>query len=105
MRVTIDQAREQGLAPSVVDLGLRVRLEDRVGGPDRRDRVAFDRERHIVLNGIGVHDRRMREDDGSAWTRLSLQSAVLQQDGCGASAGSGEQLAPGEGRANPSIVA
>jgi hypothetical protein len=66
MGVTVDETREEGLPPSVVDLGSGMRRQDGVGWTDRRDPVAFDRERDVVLNGIGVHDGGMSEDDGPA---------------------------------------
>ena len=96
MGMTVNEAREDGLPSSVVDLGLGIRFKDGVGRADRHDLVAFDRERHVVLNGIGVHDGCMREDDGPARRRLSLEAALLEKEGCGAGADAGEQLAPGE---------
>ena len=96
MGVTVDESREQGLSPPVVDLGVGIRPEDRVGGADRHDRVAFDRERHVVLNGIDGHDGCMREDDGPAGRRLSLEAALLEKECCGAGAGSGEQFPPAD---------
>ena len=46
--MAVDQAREKRLAASVVDVGARMRLEDLVGRTDRRDPVAFHRQRHVV---------------------------------------------------------
>ena len=92
MRVTVDQAREQDLSASVVDLSVGIRLHDGVGRADRCDLVAVDGERHIVLNGVDRHDGRMREDDRTARRRLSLDATLLDKEGGGAGAGCGEQL-------------
>ena len=94
MGVAVDEAREEGLSPSVVDLGVGIRLEDRAGGTDRRDLVAFDRERHLVLNSIDVHYGCASEDDGPARRRLSLDAALLEKECRGA--GSGEQFPPAD---------
>ena len=87
---------KQRLAASVVDLGVGIRPEDRIGRADRRDRVAFDRERHVVLHGIDGHDGRVREDDGPGRcrlrARLSLDAAPIEKQCRGASAGAREQL-------------
>src|SRR5436309_15506811 len=96
MGVAVDEAREEGLSPSVVDLGVGIRLEDRAGGTDRRDLVAFDRERHLVLNSIDVHYGCASEDDGPARRRLSLEAALLEKECRRAGAGSGEQYPPAD---------
>jgi len=96
MGVAVDEAWQQRFSPSVVDLGVGIRRADRVGRADRRDRVAFHGERYVVVNGIDGHDGCMREDDGPARRRLSLDAAVLEQERCGASAGAGDQLASTE---------
>ena len=76
--VTVDEAREERLASPVVDVGVGIRPEDRVGRADRRDPVACDRERHVVLNGIDVHDGRVSEDDVLPGGRLSLDAALVR---------------------------
>ncbi len=92
--VTVDEAWEQRLTASVVDVGVRIRPEDRVGGADRHDLVALHRERHVVLNGIDGDDGCMSEDDGPARRRLSPQTALVEKEGRGA--GAGNQLPPTE---------
>jgi hypothetical protein len=90
--VTVDEAREQRLSAAVVDVGVAISPENRVGGADRHNRVAFDRERDIVLDGVDVDDGGVGEDDGPARGRLSLEAALLEKE-CGrAGARSGEQL-------------
>ena len=96
MGVAVNEAGEERLAAPVVDLGLGIRLEDLVGGADRRDPAGVDRERHVVLNVVDSHDGCMREDDRSTRCRLSLDTALLEKEGCGGGAGAGEQLAPVE---------
>ena len=48
---------------SVVLLGAGIVGEDRVGWTNRHDPVSLDRERHVVLHGVGVRDGGVREDD------------------------------------------
>ena len=94
MGVAVDEAREECLTPSIVDLGLGIRLEDSIGRADRCNPVALDRERDVFLHGICVHHGCMREDDGLPRRRLSLDAALIEKEGSGA--GAGEQLTPGE---------
>jgi len=93
VRVTVDEAGEQRLSPAVVDVGVPIRSENRVGGADRHDSVALDRQRHIVLNGIDGDDRGVSEDHSPAWRRLRPQAAVFEKDGGGTRSGSGQQVA------------
>ena len=94
MGVAVDEAWEQRFSPSVVDLGVGIRRADRVGRADRRDRVAFHGERYVVVNGIDGHDGCMREHDGPARRRLSLEADLLEKECRGA--GAGEQLPPAD---------
>ena len=95
MRVTVDEAGEQRLAAAVVDLGLRIGLQNLVGRADGRDSVALDRQRHVVAHGVHGHDGRLREDDGLSRWRLRLQAAA-REGGRGTGSGAGEQLTPSE---------
>jgi hypothetical protein len=79
MRVTVNQARDQSFSASVVDLGVGKRLENLVGGAYCYDLVALDDERDVVLNGIGVDDACMREDDRPARRPLSPEAALLEK--------------------------
>src|SRR5207253_6407651 len=55
-----------------------IRPEDLIGRTDRRNLVALDHERHVVLNGIDVGDGCLGEHDGTG-RRLSLESALLER--------------------------
>ncbi len=93
MRMAVDQTREQRLSAAVVDLGAAILLEDRVRRTDRRDSVALDRERHVVLHAVHVHDGHVGEDDrGRAPRDLSAEAALLEDERGRARAGSGQQL-------------
>ena len=94
MRVAVDEAREQRLAAAVVDLGLRIRLQDLFGGPDRRDAAAHDRQCDVVLNAVDVDDRGVGEDHRPCGGRLGLGGARVEQQRGGAGAGTGEQFTP-----------
>jgi hypothetical protein len=63
VRVTIDQAREDRFAAPVVDVGVRIAPQDLLARPDRGNRVAHHRDRGIILDGVGVDDRCIAEDD------------------------------------------
>ena len=41
MRVAVDQARDDRLATAVIDVGVGVLLEHRIGRPDRDDAIAL----------------------------------------------------------------
>ncbi len=100
VRVAVDEARKERLAPAIVHLGPRIRLEDVVGRADRHDHAALDGKGHVVLHAIGVHHRGVREDDGVALC-LRVHAAVIEQHGGGAGTGADEQPAPvGVGRRN-----
>ena len=98
MRVTVDEARDERLAAAVVDVGVGILLEDRIGRPDRRDAIALHRQRDVVLHAIRVDDRRVRKDDGPARGRLlALHAAwIRSNEGGGRGAGAGEQFTTGE---------
>jgi hypothetical protein len=87
MRVTVDEAGNESLSASVIDLGVRIRLQNRIAGTDRDDLVPFDGERHIVLNGIDVHDGCMRENDRSDRRGLRAHATLFEEEASGASAG------------------
>ena len=63
VRVAVDQAGEERLAAPVVDIRVRIALEDLIGRADRRDLVADNGQRHVVLHGVGVDDGRVAEHD------------------------------------------
>jgi hypothetical protein len=96
VRVAVDQAGEQRLAAPAVDLGAGIRLEELIGGSNRRDPVAIHRKRDLVAHGIRRDDRGVGKDDGSPRRRLRVDVAGLEQQRGRAGAGSRDQLAPCE---------
>ena len=96
MHVTVDETRQKRFPTAVVDVGVGTRGEDGVCWTDRRDPVALDRERHVVLHGIDVDDGRMSEDNGTARRRLSPQTALFEHQGCRAGSGASQQLPPAQ---------
>ena len=105
--VTVDEAREQRLSSSVVDLGPGIRLQNRVRRADRHDARAFDRERHVVQHLVGVHNGGIGEHNGGALRaqsgtccRLGLEAVLLEEEGGGTGSGAGEKLTPAEVRAS-----
>jgi hypothetical protein len=97
MGVTVDETGEQGLSASVIHLGVWISFQNRVALADRRDAVAFNRERHVVLNGIDVHDGGVREHDGPTRGRLTLETAWLEEEGRGAGPDAREQVPAADG--------
>ena len=88
MGMAVNEAREEGLSPSVVDVGVGIRLENLVGVANRHDPVAFDHERHVILDGIDAHYGCMSEDDEAARCHLSPDAPLPPEKECrGASAG------------------
>src|SRR5262249_11448353 len=96
VRVTVDQAGDECLPLSPVDLRVRILLQDRVGRTDRRDRVAVDGERRVVLHRVHGHNGGVREDDGSARRRLGIEIALRKPERGGTGSCAGEQLTPTE---------
>ena len=97
MRVTVDQAREQRLAASVVDLGLRIRPEDRSVGPIAAIVSPSTASATSFWTASTVTTVVCEKTTVRARRRLSLEPpALLEEERRGARAGSGEQLAPAE---------
>ena len=78
MRVTVDEARHEGLAAAVVDIRVRILLQDRIRRSDRGDAVALHRERDVFLNGIGIDHHRVGKHDGPARGLLRLRAAWIE---------------------------
>jgi hypothetical protein len=85
--VTIDETGEQRLASAVVHRGVLIRLQDRVGGPDRDDAVGVDRERDVLQHGVDVDDGRVGEHRRLPLRRLRLRAAPVDQQRGGAGSG------------------
>ena len=81
------EAGKDRLVASVVDVGVGILLEDLGGWTNRGNLVAHHRERHVVLNGIGVHHRRVRKDNGATLSRLGSDRGVFQEERGGTGAG------------------
>ncbi len=95
MRVAVDQPGKERLAAAVVDIGVRIGLEDLIGRTDRGDPVADNGERDVVLHGVRVDDGRIRKDDDAAG-RLRREVARIEEKSRGAGTGSGQYLTPRE---------
>jgi len=104
VRVAVDEAGEERLSAPVVLLGPGVGGEDLVGRTDGRDEVALDRERHVVLDGVGVRDGGVGEHDCGgllrrrprAGPRRRPQRIALEQQGGRARSRTGQPLATGQ---------
>ena len=96
--MAVDQSGEQGLAATVVYLGLLVLLHHLVVRPDRRDAAALDGKRDAVPDFVNCNDGGVGEDDGSSLGCLRLADVGVEGEGRGGGAGAGEQFATIEGR-------
>ena len=94
MRVAVDQSRHERLAASLVDLGVGVRPENRIGRTDSRNPVRLDGDGRVLEHRVGRHDGRVAEHDGARLRRLRANAVLLEQERSRAGAGAGEHFPP-----------
>ena len=96
--MAVDQAGEHGLAPAIINLGLRKLLENVVGSTDRGNNIVLYRQRHaperaavvVVRYHRGIGKDRCRTRTVS---RLRQQRALRDQARSNGRAGTDEQVA------------